>query len=306
MAHLDTITFSAGGGDLDRASHLRAEAHALVRRDDARVLPLAAGRLLIDLATGAPKLGWQAAANRTGDAGPTVFLGMVDGAPRFATETGFDEDAARALVPEGHKFIDLRSVAGQLSPGEATIGATAKGVLGWHGTHTHCARCGHASDIDDGGWRRRCPACGALHFPRTDPVVIMLVLDGDDALIGRQSSWPPGLHSLLAGFMEPGETIADAVRRETLEESAIKVGRVRFLADQPWPFPSSMMLGCVAEALSREITIDPTEIEAAMWVPRSEMARILAGDHPDFASPRVDAIARSILTAWVSGEIEPF
>jgi len=181
-----------------------------------------------------------------------------------------------------------------------------QGQIGWHETHPCCARCGATTGIEDGGWRRVCASCGAFHFPRIDPVVIMLVLHGDDVLLGRQSRWPEGLHSLLAGFMEPGETIEDAVRREVLEEANIRTARVRFLACQPWPFPSSLMLGCVAEATSREITIDPTELEAARWVSRGEMAEILAGGRPGIASPRVDAIARAILAAWVAGEIEGF
>jgi NAD+ diphosphatase len=145
-------------------------------------------------------------------------------------------------------------------------------------------------------------ACGALHFPRTDPVVIMLVTRGDKVLLGRQSVWAPGLYSLLAGFMEPGETIGDAVRRETREETSVRIGRVQFLASQPWPFPANLMLGCWGEALTDEIVID-AEIEDARWVNRAEMAMALNGEHPHFASPRADSIARWILTAWVAGEI---
>jgi NAD+ diphosphatase len=200
------------------------------------------------------------------------------------------------------KFIDLRPIVGLLIPAEDSILAATKGVIGWHRSHPFCARCGKPSTIEDGGWRRKCPACSALHFPRTDPVVIMLVTRGDKVLLGRQSVWPPGLYSLLAGFMEPGETIADAVRRETHEETSVRVGRVRFIASQPWPFPASLMLGCWAEALSEEIVID-AEIEDACWVSRAEMALALEGAHPQFAAPRPDAIARWILTAWVAGEI---
>jgi NAD+ diphosphatase len=200
------------------------------------------------------------------------------------------------------KFIDLRSVAGQLSQGEATVYASAKGVIGWHRIHPFCARCGGSTRPGDGGWRRVCSACGGLHFPRTDPVVIMLVTRGDKVLLGRQSAWLPGLYSLLAGFMEPGETIADAVRRETREETSVRVGRVRFIASQPWPFPASLMLGCWGEALTEEIVID-AEIEDARWATRADMALALEGRHPEFGSPRPDSIARWILTAWVAGEI---
>jgi len=227
-----------------------------------------------------------------------VFLGLYGDAPRFTADfSTLDEDTARTRFGEGVKFIDLRSIAGELTHAEASLVAAAKGVIGWHRIHPFCARCGGPSAPDDGGWRRRCTACGALHFPRTDPVVIMLVTRGERVLVGRQRTFLPRMYSLLAGFMEPGETIDDAVRREVLEEAGIRVGRVRFLASQPWPFPASLMLGCWGEGLSEEITIDP-EIEDARWVDRAEMALVLKGEHPYFAAPRRDAIARWILEAW--------
>ena len=299
------LTFAAGGGEIDRASHLRAQSAELLARPDARLLPQWQDKALIDLSGARPTLGWVAP-------GPglvaeaveaPVFLGRYQHAPRFTADfSALDEEAARDRFGETMKFIDLRSVLGQLTQAEATIIASAKGVVGWHRTHDFCARCGDASVSEDGGWRRKCTACGALHFPRTDPVVIMLVTLGDKVLLGRQSTWPPGLYSLLAGFMEPGETIGDAVRRETHEETSVRVGRVRFIASQPWPFPASLMLGCWAEALSEEIAID-AEIEDARWDSRAEMAMALNGEHPHFASPRQDSIARWILTAWVAGEI---
>jgi len=299
------LTFAAGGGEIDRASHLRAQSAELLAGPDARLLPQWQDKALIDLSGARPALGWVAP-------GPglvaeaveaPVFLGRYQDAPRFTADfSALDEEAARDRFGETMKFIDLRSVLGQLTQAEATIVASAKGVVGWHRTHPFCARCGDASVPEDGGWRRRCTACGSLHFPRTDPVVIMLVTRGERVLLGRQSVWPPGLYSLLAGFMEPGETIGDAVRRETHEETSVRIGRVRFLASQPWPFPASLMLGCWAEALSEEIVID-AEIEDARWVSRAEMAMALNGEHPHFASPRQDSIARWILTAWVAGEI---
>jgi NAD+ diphosphatase len=213
-----------------------------------------------------------------------------------------DGETAFTRFGETMKFIDLRSVAGQLTQAEATIVATAKGVVGWHRIHPFCARCGGPSVPEDAGWRRKCTVCSALHFPRTDPVVIMLVTRGDQVLLGRQSVWAPGLYSLLAGFMEPGETIGDAVRRETHEETSVRIGRVQFLASQPWPFPANLMLGCWGEALTDEIVID-AEIEDARWVSRAEMAMALNGEHPHFAPPRADSIAGWILRAWVAGEI---
>ncbi len=305
MSLSDPLTFATDGDALDRAAHLRPEAAALLRQPDARLLPQWREKMLIDLSGEHPALGWHlplpglvAEATEA-----PVFLGRYQGTPCFTADfSALDEATAAARFGETTKFIDLRSVAGQLGQAEAALLATAKGVIGWHRIHPFCARCGHPSAPDDGGWRRRCGTCGALHFPRTDPVVIMLVTRGDQVLLGRQRVWPPGLYSLLAGFMEPGETIADAVRRETMEETSVRIGRVRFLASQPWPFPASLMLGCWAEALSEEIVIDP-EIEDAVWASRDDMARALAGEHPRFAAPRADAIARWILAAWVAGEI---
>jgi len=160
--------------------------------------------------------------------------------------------------------------------------------------------------IEEAGWRRRCADCARLHFPRIDPVAIMLVTHGDRVLLGRSANFPDGLYSLLAGYMEPGETIEDTVRRETLEEAGIPIGRVRYLACQPWPFPSSLMLGCAAEALDDAIAIDQQEIEDAIWVPRSDIPDILAGKHLQLAAPRASAIARVLLSAWSAGEIEGF
>jgi NAD+ diphosphatase len=299
------LTFAAGGSEIDRSSHLRAQSADLLARPDARLLPQWRDKALIDLSGERPALGWVAPGpGLVAEAAEApVFLGSYQGAPCFTADfSGLDEETAGRRFGEAMKFIDLRSVAGQLTQGEATIVAAAKGVIGWHRIHPFCARCGGASVPEDGGWRRKCSACGAQHFPRTDPVVIMLVTRGDKVLLGRQPVWAPGLYSLLAGFMEPGETIADAVRRETREETSVRVGRVRFLASQPWPFPASLMLGCWAEALSEEIVIDP-EIEDARWVSRAEMAMAFRGKHPRFAAPRPDSIARWILTAWVAGEI---
>jgi len=305
MSLTDPLTFAAGGGGFDRAAHLRPESTALLARRDARLLPQSQDRALIDLGGERPALGWRppAADLLAAAAEPPLYLGLYRDTPCFTADfPGLDDAAAHSRFGDGAKFIDLRSIAGQLSHAEASLVATAKALLAWHRTHPHCARCGGASEPEDGGWRRRCPSCGALHFPRTDPVVIMLVTRGERALLGRQRVWPPGLYSLLAGFMEPGETIADAVRRETLEEASVRVGRVRFLASQPWPFPASLMLGCWAEGLSEAIVIDD-EIEDARWVTRAEMALALRGEHPHFAPPRADAIARWILAAWVAGEI---
>ncbi|MEM1382454.1 MAG: NAD(+) diphosphatase [Pseudomonadota bacterium] len=300
------VTFAASPGDYDRAAHLRDLTRDLVGHRHAGLLPLWQGKILVDLRTDNPVLGWiRMEGSYMAELTETpIFLGLQDQAPRFAADfSRMTAEQTLELFGDGAKFIDLRSIAGQLRDVEATLAAVAKGLMGWHLIHPYCARCGQPSVAENGGWRRRCTVCGANHFPRTDPVVIMLILREERALVGRQPEWPEGLYSLLAGFMEPGETIEEAVRRETLEEAGIEVGDVRYLACQPWPFPSSLMLGCIGIAKNDEITRRDQELQDAMWVSRNVMGEILAGVHHKFVSPRADAIARSILTAWVRQEI---
>lgn len=304
MIETRRVTFAAGSGRLDRAAHLRDAVGDLLNRDDALMLPLWQEKVLVELSGEAPRPGWvPPSAHLALAVEAPVFLGFADAMPCFAADVSGLDEAAAPGFGDATKFIDLRSICGELSAADAAIAATAKGLLGWHATHRFCSRCGAASLIENGGWRRRCPACRGLHFPRTDPVVIMLILRGDEVLIGRQSTFPPGTYSLLAGFMEPGETIEDAVRRETLEETAIRVGRVGYLGCQPWPFPANLMLGCVGEAETSEITRDPTELEDACWVDLTAMRSILEGEHPQIRPPRRDAIARAILTDWVNGAV---
>ncbi|MEO0917723.1 MAG: NAD(+) diphosphatase, partial [Pseudomonadota bacterium] len=154
------------------------------------------------------------------------------------------------------------------------------------------------------GWQRDCPACGHHHFPRTDPVVIMLITHGNAVLVGRSPGWPEGMYSLLAGFVEPGETVEAAVRREVFEEVGVRVGPVRYLASQPWPFPASLMLGCAGDALSTDLTLDPNEIEDALWVSREEMAKAFSGTHPTILPARKGAIAHFLLRAWLADRLD--
>ena len=231
-----------------------------------------------------------------------VFLGLDEGRPRFATL--YDAAAAEPLAGAGLAVIGLRQCAmeGVLPPGELAALAEGKALLHWHRTHRFCAACGAPSVMTQAGWRRDCPACKAQHFPRTDPVVIMLAVRGETCLMGRQKQFVPGMYSCLAGFCEPGETIEDAVRREILEEAGIRIGRVRYLGSQPWPFPASLMIGCLAEALDETITIDPSELEDARWFSRDEVHQILARSHPEnIGAPGRFAIARQIVNAWASG-----
>ncbi len=252
--------------------------------------------------------------------GPPVFLGLDDGVPRFATdvsdwspEAGAEAVAAGFFDPsvQGHPalddsygFAELRGVMTRLSPRDAELVATAKAVLHWHRSHGFCAACGAASEMSHGGWQRTCPACGAHHFPRTDPVVIMLVTRGNSVLLGRSPAWPEGMYSLLAGFVEPGETLEAAVRREVFEEAGVRCGAVSYLASQPWPFPASLMFGARAEALTDEIVIDPEELEQALWVTREEMVTVMAGLHPVIRPARNGAIAHFILVNWLADKLD--
>lgn len=303
------------GGDLDRASLLRPRAAALLAEPGARVLPLWRGKPLMEPGP-PPRLVWLSPddAALQGAREAPLFLGLTGGEPRFAIDVSHlgppDDGTPRPFLDretlaldETRHFMDLRGAMADLAPAEAGDAATAKGVIEWHRTHTHCARCGSPTEMEDSGWRRGCPACLAKHFPRTDPVVIMLILRGDRVLLGRQAVWPERMYSLLAGFMEPGETIEEAVRRETAEEAGVPVGRVGYVCSQPWPFPASLMLGCWGEALSDTIVRNDSELQDAIWATRDEVASALSGGPARFTAARRGAVARVLLEAWVAGQI---
>jgi NAD+ diphosphatase len=199
------------------------------------------------------------------------------------------------------EHIDLRSIAMRGLVPPALLGELghAKAVMNWHQNHGFCANCGAASRVSSAGWRRDCDACNALHFPRVDPVVIMLAVDGDRCLLGRQPRFAPGMYSALAGFLEPGETIEDAVRREIHEEGGITCSHVEYFASQPWPFPSSLMIACFARATSTALTVDTNELEDARWFSRAEVSRMLDGSHADgLSAPKPFAIAHHLLKAF--------
>jgi len=189
---------------------------------------------------------------------------------------------------------------GQVNPADAAMASTARALLNWHRSHGFCSGCGARTEILQGGWQRQCPACDAAHFPRTDPVVLMLVLRGNRLLLGRSPGWPEGMYSALAGFVEPGETLEAAVRREVREETGIRVGDVAYVGGQPWAWPNSLMLGFVARAESEAITLDPAELEDALWVSREEMVDIVAGLHPRIRRPRPGAVAAELLARWLT------
>ncbi len=232
-----------------------------------------------------------------------VFLGRDDGAGRFGVRVGAAQGDVLKERPD-LLVLDLRSLAiqGLVPPEELGAIGEAKAMTDWHARHQFCANCGARTSSASGGWKRECEACKAQHFPRTDPVTIMLVVRGDKCLLARQSRFPPGMLSCIAGFVEPGETIEDAVRRETLEETGLVAGEVRYLCSQPWPFPSSLMIGCIAESLTDEITLDKTELEEGRWFSRDEVRAMMKGQHPEgYTAPIRVAIANTLMRAWVDG-----
>jgi len=285
------------GGTLDRADALRHDADALAAaRGDwrARLLVLDG---LMPAVTDDGRLEWTSLAHLPDDAEP-ILLGLDEsGRPHFtALLAGMRVDTAPAM-----RSPALMAVLGSLAPGEAATYAAARSVIDWHVRHGFCAKCGSATAVFRGGWARKCPACGAEHFPRVDPVVIMIAEHDGRALLGRGKGWPPGRYSALAGFLEPGESIEEAVAREIAEESGVRVGRVRYVASQPWPFPSSLMIACVAEAVDDAITLDVNELEDAMWVPREMVRAVLRGEEGPFLPPPPYAIAHTLLSVWAQG-----
>jgi NAD+ diphosphatase len=242
--------------------------------------------------------------------GEFVFLGVVDERPHFALDLSGHEEplealrspalAAAGIAEAGVRFADLRQLAGRLAREEGSLLALARAMVFWHSRHRFCGECGAPTQSEEAGHMRRCTdaACKAMHFPRTDPAVIMLVTDGERALLGRNKNFIPGMYSTLAGFVEPGESLEDAVAREVLEETAIKVGAVHYHSSQPWPFPANIMLGFYAEATSRDITVDTGELEDARWFERDWLRS--HADDETFRMPRRDSIARRLIGDWLA------
>lgn len=312
------VTFA--GSFLDRADHLRGDEAEMTRRradPETLVIPFWRGKPLFDLQEAGPRLSWVSATDALVADSPEapVFMGLDDeGLAHFAADVSYiappDEKPAEFVdrttldLSETRKFVDLRAIMGEIDHRDAGIAAAAKGIFEWHATHGFCANCGAKTNVASAGWRTDCPNCGRQHFPRTDPVVIMLILDGDKVLLGRQEVWPERMYSLLAGFMEPGETVEEAVRREVMEEAGVPVGEVRYVTSQPWPFPASLMIGCAGKALASEIDISREELEDAMWVSKADVAEALAGRNEKIAPARKGAVAQVILRCWTEGLIE--
>ena len=295
---------------IDRVAERRADDAALAALEhDANARAYAIGGELVVLrkiAAGLDPLFTLGEARGLGGAAEVVFLGLADGAARFAVAlapAALDALKARADVT----VTDLRSIAvrGLVDADHLPPLAEGKALLHWHARHRFCPNCGAATRLVEGGWRRDCPSCKAQHFPRTDPVAIMLPVAGERCVLGRSHRFQPGMWSCLAGYIEPGEAIEDAVRRETREEAGIVCGRVNYFASQPWPFPTSLMIGCHAEALSEKIIIDRAELDDARWFDREEVALMLLRRHPDGLTATVPvAIAYHIIRAWVEDGVE--
>jgi NAD+ diphosphatase len=295
---LQNPMLSFTGNPLDRASAHRSDPDWLAAqraRADARFLPIWQTKPLL---TG-DRLGLLRSTELVeGSDRLCVFLGRKDGQPFFAVAMADSEEPPLQSLGE---FREMRAAAFVLPDEETAIAGQAKALIDWHHRHRFCANCGTETAPADGGYRRDCPQCGSQHFPRTDPVVIMLPVLGEECLIGRNARFPGGLYSAFAGFLEPGETVEEAVRRELLEEVSLKVGHITYHASQHWPFPSSLMLGCYAQALSRDFTIDEQEIADARWLTKAEARARLAKDFEDGVKlPTTIAIARVLIADWVN------
>jgi NAD+ diphosphatase len=291
---------------IDRAAHRRADEAWLEQafaRPDLLALILRDGAPLVARDGGLIWMGPEVA--RVSPGSPRLFLGEdKTGAPVFAINLPPKFELEGSLIEGIGTFADFRQAAAQMPLMDANCASTARSLFLWHAAHGYCARCGGRNGITDAGWKAQCSACGTEHFPRTDPVAIMLAVRDGQALVGRQKFWPPGFISCLAGFCEPGETIEQAAARELFEEAGIVCdpARAEYVACQPWPFPSSLMMGFILPADSQEICIDSKELESARWVPRAEMREILSGKHASLFCPPPSAIAHHILRVWALRE----
>jgi NAD+ diphosphatase len=297
------------GLGLDRAHRLRHETDltAMIRAGETRFVPFWRGRQLVagnPLMAARLALG-QLPAGLDPVSAPCLLLGVAAGGMLLALDISSVEAGEDGPVMEEGRWVSLRSVGGALAGDEAALLAYARGMLIWHSRTRHCSVCGGRVEMADAGHSVRCsaPSCGALHFPRTDPAIIMLVTDaGGRVLLGRQPTWPPGMYSCLAGFVEPGESLEEAVAREVWEEAGIRVLSASYAASQPWPFPSSLMIGFNALAMGDEPNPDRREIEDVRWFTRAEVAAFGEAAAPGPAGlflPSRDSIARHLIEAWL-------
>ncbi|SMR81856.1 NAD+ diphosphatase [Aliiroseovarius halocynthiae] len=320
MKIAEQVTFAAGSLNRDAESRGNTETQAVLTKN-AKLLPLWQGKILMQPAADGWDLSYLSQDTLPADfaTASQVYLGLQDGTPLFALDVSEWEpqdnlpDTAQFLdnsiqchpdLPEDRGFFELRATMAGLTPNEAEVAATARSILEWHRIHGFCANCGARTHVSMAGWQRDCDACGRSHFPRTDPVVIMLITHGNSVLVGRGVGWPDDMYSLLAGFVEPGETIETATRREVLEEVGVTVGPVGYLASQPWPYPSSLMIGTWGHATSTEIKLDPTELSDALWITREDMLDIFSGRNPKIKPARKGAIAHFLMQNWLADRLD--
>ena len=284
------------GGYLDRADRLRHDADALAAALDWRTRLLVLGPGYEPQVDEAGRLNWTTLAQAPDDA-ELVLLGLADGRAHVAAIT-YEAGGAAFRSPR------VMTALAEMAAGEAATWGAARSVLDWHARHRFCANCGEATASFRAGWGRKCARCSTEHFPRTDPVVIMIAEHDGRALLGRQAAWPQGRYSALAGFLEPGESIEEAVARELHEEAGVRVAPdiegVRYIASQPWPFPSQLMIACVAQVEDDALTLDTNELEDAIWVPREQVRAVLSGGTGPFLAPPTYAIAHTLLTRWAA------
>jgi len=282
------------GSPLDRADHVRndAEAYGMLLADwRARILGLDG---LDPMLASEGGLHWHSIADLAEDA-ELILLGLAEGKPHFVPLVEAEGGMFRS--PAMWRALTL------LPAEDAAIYGTARSLIEWHNAHRFCGRCGQATALFRAGWGRKCGSCHTEHFPRTDPVVIMLAEYEDKALVGRQSRFPPGNYSALAGFLEPGESIEEAVRREIQEEAGVTCSAVRYVTSQPWPFGGSqLMIACIADATGDALTLATDEIEDAIWVTKDEVRAALDdASGKSFNAPPAFAIAHTLLRHWVDG-----
>jgi len=296
------------GNPLDRASDRRLDPDWVAARltdPDSLALAVWNGKVLVEKGKDAKSqiayVRADLARELSGGAERLLFMGLWKQTAVFAVDLEGALDPADGPLEGLGRFEDLRMIALNLPEPDAAILATAKAMFEWRRRHRHCAVCGHASEPADGGWKRVCPSCKAEHFPRTDPVVIMLATHGEKCLLGRQAVWPKGMFSALAGFLEPGENIEEACARELNEEAGLNATRVRYHSTQPWPYPSSLMIGLIAEVDSEDAAPDQTELEEVRWFTRDEARDLIKGTLAGVTAPGKVAIAHQLIKAWSEG-----
>jgi len=302
---LTAFTNVFAGNPLDRSSYARSKPDWVAEKladTSSLALVLWNGKPMVEKREGGGSqiayVRADMAAELSGGAERLLFMGLWKETAVFALDLEGADDPADGPLEGLGRFEDLRAVALDLPGPDAAILATAKAMFEWRRRHRFCAVCGHPSEPSEGGWKRVCPSCKAEHFPRTDPVVIMLPTRGETCLLGRQAAWPKGTYSALAGFLEPGESIEEACAREIWEEAGLRTASVRYHSTQPWPYPSSLMIGLIAEVEDGEAAADLTELEEVRWFTREEARTLVKGGLPGARAPGTLAIAHQLIKAW--------